>query len=227
MVNSAVSTTFKAEAAAPTKPLKEPTGKALIVGGDFQTFLKMLTAQIKNQDPLNPMEGSDFAVQLATFSGVEQQVHTNNLLKNLTESGGANALAAYSDWIGKQVRTTQPVYVGADPLMMDIPHSTNADQVFLVALNAEGDRVRSERVEDQQGLVYWQALDAKGAALPVGIYSFMIERFRHGEMISSEKVPTYTDVVEVARQDGEVHLTLSGGAKAKPDDVEALAIRGM
>ena len=43
-------------------------------GGDFETFLKMLTTQIRNQDPLNPMEGSEFAVQLATFSGVEQQV---------------------------------------------------------------------------------------------------------------------------------------------------------
>ena len=43
----------------------------------------MLTTQIKNQDPLNPMEGTEFAVQLATFSGVEQQVQTNQLLARL------------------------------------------------------------------------------------------------------------------------------------------------
>lgn len=50
---------------------------AAFASSDFETFLKMLTTQIKNQDPLNPMEGTEFAVQLATFSGVEQQVMTN------------------------------------------------------------------------------------------------------------------------------------------------------
>ena len=72
MVNSV------AAASAGTPPAGSGAGAgapaASFSGGDFQTFLKMLTTQIKNQDPLNPMEGSDFAVQLATFSGVEQQV---------------------------------------------------------------------------------------------------------------------------------------------------------
>ncbi|MDQ7777603.1 MAG: flagellar hook capping FlgD N-terminal domain-containing protein [Paracoccus aminovorans] len=40
---------------------------------EFETFLKMLTTQIKNQDPLNPMEGTEFAVQLATFSGLSSR----------------------------------------------------------------------------------------------------------------------------------------------------------
>ena len=46
-------------------------------GADFQTFLTMLTAQLKNQDPLSPMESTDFAIQLATFAGVEQQALGN------------------------------------------------------------------------------------------------------------------------------------------------------
>lgn len=215
---------------APSKtaqPPQKPTEKSSVVGGDFQTFLKMLTAQIKNQDPLNPMEGSDFAVQLATFSGVEQQVQTNDLLRQLTGSGGANALAVYTNWIGKQVRTTQPVFVGSDPVMMDIPASNSADEVSLVVLDADGNRVTSERVGDQNGLVRWHGLNAKGADLPTGIYTFKIERIRQGELTSSEKVPTYADVVEVGRQHGEVQLILAGGATAKPDEVEALAIRGM
>ena len=55
------------------------------IGGDFTTFLEMLTVQLKNQDPMNPMESSDFAVQLATFSSVEQQVQTNDLLKEILQ----------------------------------------------------------------------------------------------------------------------------------------------
>ena len=42
-----------------------------VINSDFTMFLKMLTTQIKNQDPLDPMDFTDFAVQLATFSGVE------------------------------------------------------------------------------------------------------------------------------------------------------------
>ncbi len=49
------------------------------VTSDYETFLRMLTTQLQNQDPMNPMESDDFAMQLATFSGVEQQVKTNEI----------------------------------------------------------------------------------------------------------------------------------------------------
>ena len=57
---------------APAANSQSTAAKAMI-NSDFETFLKMLTAQMENQDPLNPIESSDYAVQLATFSGVEQQ----------------------------------------------------------------------------------------------------------------------------------------------------------
>ena len=60
-----------------------------VVNSDYLTFLKMLTAQVKNQDPLDPMSSDDFSAQLATFSGVEQQVKTNDLLEALGAQVGA------------------------------------------------------------------------------------------------------------------------------------------
>lgn len=59
------------------------TTKASTVSADFETFLKMLTAQIQNQDPMNPIVSSDYATQLATFSSVEQQVLANSYLENI------------------------------------------------------------------------------------------------------------------------------------------------
>ena len=85
------------------------TSGSAFASSDFETFLKMLTTQIKNQDPLNPMEGTEFAVQLATFSGVEQQVQTNTLLQQML-SNGTNGLGELSGWIGRDVRTTAPVW---------------------------------------------------------------------------------------------------------------------
>ena len=64
---------------------------AKAISSDFETFLKMLTVQMQNQDPLNPVDSSDYAVQLATFSGVEQQAQTNDLLKGLTALDGGEA----------------------------------------------------------------------------------------------------------------------------------------
>jgi flagellar basal-body rod modification protein FlgD len=64
--------------AATTAP---PANRAL--PSDAVTFLNMLTVQMRNQDPLNPMAPTDFAVQLATFSSVEQQLQTNTLLQSM------------------------------------------------------------------------------------------------------------------------------------------------
>ena len=55
-------------------PGKEHTKNAAVLSSDFETFLKMLTTQMQNQDPLNPVDSTDYATQLATFSSVEQQV---------------------------------------------------------------------------------------------------------------------------------------------------------
>ena len=66
-------------------------------------FLKMLLAQMKHQDPLNPMDGTDFSAQLAQFSSLEQLFQMNDSLSSLTTTlepkGNENVL----DYIGKQV----------------------------------------------------------------------------------------------------------------------------
>jgi flagellar basal-body rod modification protein FlgD len=51
----------------------------------FNLFLKLMTAQAKNQDPMNPSDPTDFASQLATFTQVEQQIKANTLLEKWTE----------------------------------------------------------------------------------------------------------------------------------------------
>ncbi|WP_367648781.1 flagellar hook capping FlgD N-terminal domain-containing protein [Ruegeria arenilitoris] len=58
------------------------------LASDFVTFLKMLTIQARNQDPLKPLDASEYASQLAQFSMVEQQVQTNDLLSTLGQALG-------------------------------------------------------------------------------------------------------------------------------------------
>ncbi len=78
------------------------TGRARLAD-NFDTFLTLLTTQMKNQDPLAPMDSNQFTQQLVQMSGVEQQLLTNDLLKTLVNTAGRGIADAVS-LIGKDVR---------------------------------------------------------------------------------------------------------------------------
>ena len=54
-----------------------------MLASNFETFLTLLTSQLKNQDPLSPVDSNQFTAQLTQMAGVEQQLLTNELLKSL------------------------------------------------------------------------------------------------------------------------------------------------
>lgn len=70
---------------------------------NFDTFLTLLTSQMQNQDPLEPLDSSEFTNQLVQFSGVEQQIETNRSLEQLISANKASAGASLSGYLGQQV----------------------------------------------------------------------------------------------------------------------------
>ena len=200
---------------------KSNAGASAFASSDFETFLKMLTTQIKNQDPLNPMEGTEFAAQLATFSGVEQQVQTNQLLQQLL-SKGTSGLGDLSSWIGRDVRTTAPVWFDQSPLTMVVNPAANADTVTLVTLDARGAEVSRESIGTGRGEVDWQGRDAAGNLLPAGLYQFRIESAKDGKVIDIAKAGVYTRVTGAELVGTAPRLILAGGATAELEDVTAL-----
>jgi flagellar basal-body rod modification protein FlgD len=67
---------------------------------DYQSFLRLLVAEMKNQDPTNPMDSTQYVAQLAAFSQVEQSVQINNRLDQLLQ---ASTLAQADALIGRTV----------------------------------------------------------------------------------------------------------------------------
>ncbi|CAM3319659.1 flagellar hook capping FlgD N-terminal domain-containing protein [Paracoccus nototheniae] len=185
-------------------------------GGDFQTFLTMLTAQLKNQDPLNPMEGTDFAIQLATFAGVEQAALSNTFLQQMA---GQSSIAG---WIGKEARTTAPVWFGTDPITLDVAPDDRADSVQLVARNELGAVVAREEIGPGAGQIDWLGQTAQGTKLPDGLYRFTLESRVGDELIADTAVSTYARIVEAQFDAGGGRLVFEGGSSVAADEVTAL-----
>jgi flagellar basal-body rod modification protein FlgD len=72
-----------------------------MLASNFETFLTLLTSQLKNQDPLSPVDSNQFTAQLTQMAGVEQQLLTNDLLKGMLEAQGGGGLASAATNIGK------------------------------------------------------------------------------------------------------------------------------
>ncbi|SDW89825.1 flagellar hook capping FlgD N-terminal domain-containing protein [Roseicitreum antarcticum] len=190
------------------------------VNADFQTFLVMLTTQLQNQDPMNPMESSDFAVQLATFSGVEQQVLTNELLGSLSTRMGLTEL---SGWVGMEALTSAATYFdGTTPKRLIPPQVQGADQAVLTVHNAFGNEVARVPIQPNQSEYAFNGIGADGAPLPEGNYSFRVVSMREGAVLQTDPALTYGRIEEARSDGGRVMLVFAGGALVDSDSVSGL-----
>jgi len=208
-----------------TQPQNQTSSNAAI-SSDFDTFLKMLTAQIQNQDPLNPIESEDYAVQLATFSSVEQQVLTNDLLKALGGQFGSMGLSQMASWIGMEARAAAPVQFDGTPIEVSPNPAVGADKVELVVRDEEGNVVHREQIPKSTESFDWAGVGTDGTPLPNGIYSFSVESFLNGESLVETPAEVYAEVVEVRGVDGQSVAVLKGGALVSIDAVSALRSPG-
>lgn len=198
------------------------TGNAPI-RSDFETFLKMLTTQMQNQDPLNPMESTDFAVQLATFSGVEQQVRSNQLLEALVARMGAMGMAEFAGWVGMEARVTAPVWFDGAGVTIAPQPAVLADQAVLLVRDESGTVVQRLDMPIPPGVLTWAGgVGVDGNYLPAGRYSFDLESYAQGALIAMTPVEAYATITEVRHAGGEITLLLQGGAEVAASAVTAL-----
>ncbi len=193
-----------------------------VLSSDFETFLLMLTTQLENQDPLNPIESQDFAVQLATFSGVEQQVQTNDLLRNLTGALGASDLAQLAGWVGMEARVEAPIVIDGQPTDIVIDPDVGSDRAELVVRDSFGREVSREGISPTPGVYAWVGTDAGGNPLSQGLYSLELESFNQGELTSVETVPHYARITEARQGSDGIELVVTGGSVVSSENVAAL-----
>lgn len=198
-----------------------------VISSDFQTFLTMLTVQMQNQDPMNPIDSADYAVQLATFSGVEQQVLTNQLLQTMQGSFGVMNMSQLAGWVGQEARVAADVqFDGSGSVTLAPNPASGADSAVLVVRDAQGTLVSREAMPLGTAPYDWLGADAAGNPLPAGRYSLSLASSRAGEVLRTDPVEYYGRVIEVRGGSGGTAIVLQGGVEVSAGDITALRLAG-
>ncbi len=186
---------------------------------DFQSFLRLLTAQLRNQDPLSPLDSTQFVAQLASFSTVEQLVSANARLDALGESLSGGGLGDYADWIGRTAEIAgAPARFDGAPIAVNVDARPGATQTEIIVRNATGLEVDRFAASAAGGVSLWPATGAQ----PGELYRFEAAyAFADG---SSATAPAATfTTIEAVRQTSEgVVLDLANGLSAAPSVVIGL-----
>jgi|SRR6185295_4299706 len=143
------------------------------LSSNFDTFLTLLTTQLKNQDPLSPMDSNQFTQQLVQFSQVEQQINANKNLESLIALTKSRSAADAVSYLGKTLTLTD----GNAALMNGQAKwayslDTDAATTTLTVLDAKGHVVFSGTGDTAEGMhaFDWDGNDSTGRALPPGAY---------------------------------------------------------
>jgi flagellar basal-body rod modification protein FlgD len=210
-------------ALSPSATAKGNTSQAAaVLSSDFETFLQMLTAQARYQDPLEPIDSSEYAAQLAQFSMVEQQVLSNDLLTAITDELGLGTIAQLANWIGLEARTTSAVAVGSDPVTIFPKTEAGADEAVLVVSNAAGNEVARKQIPLGSGVYEWDGTNATGASVGPGTYSFAVESRQTGSVLATLPAESFARITEARREGNDTVFILNGGSEVSSAQITSL-----
>jgi flagellar basal-body rod modification protein FlgD len=194
----------------PTASTPAPTA-AQTLAGNFDTFLTLLTTQLKNQDPMSPMDSNQFTQQLVQFSQVEQQINTNDNLKTLIGQG-SNQTGSYAvSYLGKEVSVTNgnaPLSGGKAEWRYNL--GATAAQSVLTVTNASGQVVYTGAGETAAGnhSFDWDGKGSNGTQQPDGTYKLTVSAAAaDGSAVTSLVASTGT-VTEVDMTSGTPQLMI-------------------
>jgi flagellar basal-body rod modification protein FlgD len=181
-----------------------------------EAFLKLMTEQLKNQDPFEPVKNEQMVAQMAQFSQVTGISEMNKTLKGVAEQlGGSNAMQAVS-YVGRAVLVDgDTAYAASDgSLAAVLPLAEPADEV-LVQISDQAGNLLSTQNYGAQGKgdvdVAWDGKTDSGAAAPAGPYKITATALRNGTRVASP-VAVWAPVTSVSlgTDGGSPMLNLAG-----------------
>ena len=193
------------------------------LSADMNTFLTLLTTQLKYQDPLDPMDTAEFTNQLVQYSSVEQAIQTNEKLDSLLSMNIANLGAQAVSYIGKVAQVLGDVMpldggVGKATYTLDKDVST----AVITVKDLQGNIVYSEEAETTAGTheFTWDGKDKDGNQLEDGAYVISVSTtVPTGETKANVTTTIFGKVTGVASDSNGVYIGLGDKVTANLEDI--------
>jgi flagellar basal-body rod modification protein FlgD len=148
------------------------------LNADYQMFLKLLTTQMQNQDPLDPMDSSEYTQQLVQFSAVEQSIEQTTALKAILARLGTGDVASASGLIGRDVQFASATsgLAGESPARWAWSLEGRAEAVTAEIRDSRGRKVATVALDpaDTSGMLDWSGRMSNGSRAPDGAYTLSV-----------------------------------------------------
>ena len=214
---------LNAATAASGQPAKAADSREKL-DADYQSFLKLLIAQISNQDPLEPMDSTAFVSQLAQLTQVEQSITSNEMLEKISGQLGASGARSDVMLLGREVLVpTDQISLRDGAARFSYALGDEAGRVSARILSEDGTEMR--RIDNLPGSadtrhqVNWDGRDIDGLPVPNGTFRVEIVAMDAEDEPVSHTSYAAGQVERVAFRDGWPVLELDSGAEAAADSV--------
>jgi flagellar basal-body rod modification protein FlgD len=170
----------------------DPSKKLRAVGNDKMdkdAFMKLMLAQMKNQDPTNPMQSHEMAAQLAQFTSVEQMQNMNKNLEEMKMAQRPTESFQALNYIGKAVSgDSSKILRQKGDTFHDVSFqlTNNADEVEVKIKNANGEVIRKEvlgGLKQGDNVWNWNGQDERGHSVASGDYTVIVEAKNAGAKV--------------------------------------------
>lgn len=200
------------------------TGATQRLADNFDTFLKLLTTQLQHQNPLEPMDSSEFTQQLVSFAGVEQTIATNRNLEKMVSLLQGNQITASLGYLGKTVAAQGTTAALADGVAQwNFTLGSGVQSASVTVTNADGKVVYNGPAPTVAGthIFVWDGVDNQGVVQPDGYYDLIV--VARDSLGTPLEVKTSIEgvVTGIENVDGKLVLTVNG-RKIPLEDVTAI-----
>ena len=191
------------------------------LSADMNTFLTMLTTQLQYQDPLDPMDASEYTSQLVQYSNVEQAIQTNKKLDNLLNLSIYNLGVQAASYVGKTVQALgdmMPLDGGVSKATYTL--SKNVQECTITVKDTDGNVVYTEKGETAAGAhdFVWDGKNSAGEQMPDGVYQIVVDtKVASGETAANVTTTIFGRVTGVASDDSGIYIGLADSVTSTLD----------
>ncbi len=182
---------------------------------DFGNFLKMLTTQLKNQDPTSPLDSHQFTQQLVAFTGVEQSINTNSNLEKIIKMNERSQMGNQLGMIGKTVEIdgkSSKLEMGR--AIFGYSLGADSDEVLVSIYDKNGEHVFSDSLDNVakgQHQYVWKGFDKEGNLRRDGEYRIKIQAQDNIGNVIGVETSIGAVVNGITSKNGETYAIIDNG----------------